>query len=81
MSVLINGSYLKVVYKDRIGDVVGSEVLSHRAHTGAGHSDVDRELSGDRVEPEVQLRMMKKHRLDLVLTYKAIKAQCVNDLT
>ena len=69
-------AYLKVVYKDRIDDVVGSEVLGHRAHTGAGHSDVNRELSGDRVEPEVQLGMMRNHRLDLVLTYTAIKAVC-----
>lgn len=48
-------TYLKVVYNNRIGDVVGTEVLGHRAQTGAGHSDVDRELGGDRVEPEVQL--------------------------
>ena len=48
-------TYLKVVNDDRVGDAVDAEVLGHSAQTGAGHSDIDGELSGDRVEPEVQL--------------------------
>lgn len=48
-------AYLQVVYSDRVGDAVGTQVLGHMAQTGAGHSDVDGELSGDRIQPEVQL--------------------------
>lgn len=58
-------AYLKVVYNDRIGDGVGMEVLRHKAQTGLGHSDVDGELGGDRMEPEVQLgTRQRSHRLD-----------------
>lgn len=48
-------AYLKVVDDDRIGDAVGIQVLCHRAQTRFGHSEVDGELGGDRMEPEVQL--------------------------
>lgn len=48
-------AYLKVADDDRIGDAVGIQVLCHRAQTRFGHSDVDGELGGDRMEPEVQL--------------------------
>lgn len=48
-------AYLKVVDDDRIGDAVGIQVLCHRAQTRFGHSEVDGELGGDWMEPEVQL--------------------------
>lgn len=54
--------YLKVVYDDGVGDAVGIQVLHHRVHAGEGHSDVDGELSGDGVEPEVQLESDRKVR-------------------
>lgn len=46
---------LKVVNHDSEGDVVSMEVPLHRGQTAARHSDVDGKLSGDWVEPEVQL--------------------------
>lgn len=63
---ILSITYLKVVYNDRIEDVVGTKVLHHRAQNAAGHSDVDGELSGDRVEPEVQLGSDRNHRLDWI---------------
>lgn len=56
---------LKVIYHDRVGDVVDVEVLLHKGQAGLGHTDVHGGLGGDGMEPEVQLRWREKSHIEL----------------
>lgn len=60
---------LKVGDQNSEGDVVGTEVLLHKPQAGAGHTDVNRKLSGDWVEPEVQLKADRHHEVHYWLNW------------